>query len=1132
MYGILPYNGKRPKPASLQKILLVMKLTFVLLLTALLQVHAGSFAQNVTLKQKNITLDQLFKAIKQQTGYDFLYSPQMLEKAKPININAKNTPLEKVLDDCFSDEPLTYTIDQKTIIVREKEPTFLGNLKEKVKELIANIDVRGRVVDESGLPLPGATVTVKGTSNVTATDVNGYFTLRNIDPNATIVLTSIGFEKQELPAKAEMGTIKMKTAESKLDEVQVIAYGKQTQRFSVGNVSTVSGETIQQQPVQNPLIALQGLVPGLYITQNSGVAGAGVTVRIEGQNSINAGNDPLYVIDGVPYVSQMLPTTSGYYNVLGSSGASLLQPGGVGNPLSYINPSDIESISVLKDADATAIYGSRAANGAVLITTKKGKAGKMTATFNIRQGYGAISREVPLMNTQQYLQMRHEALKNDGKTISSSDYDLQNNFGWDTTRNTDWQKVLIGNTAHYNEYNAAVSGGNNNLNYLMSGTFNRETSVFPGNFADQRAGLHFNIGSSSQDQKLHLELTGEYLVDVNKLPAGDLTYYASTTPPDAPLLYNPDGSINWALNGAGSSTWHFGNNPIASYALATYQNTTNNLIANGLLSYKILPGLSFKTNLGYTNLQTNEYIAMPTTAFQPLYIALGIFTNSAIYSNSNINSWIVEPQLLFDHSFDKSKLNVLLGWTAQQSVSSGLNETGSQYVSDSLLPAINNAGIVTINSVLQTVYKYNAAFARVNEVWDNKYVINATARLDGSSRFGSKNQFHDFYSVGGAWIFSEEKPIKSVLPFLNYGKMNVSYGTTGNDQIGDYQFLNLYNSATQNPYQGQKGLATGSLPNPYLQWELTRKLLIGTDLGFFKDNHLLLTVNYSRNRSSNELLRYSLPSIAGFGSVLENFPATVQNSTWEFSFNSVNIKSERLKWSTNINLTIPENKLIAFPNLINSTYVNVLSVGQPISSTHLYHFMGVNPTTGLFQFADPNGQPVANPSNLTTFVNTSPQFYAGLHNSITYKGFQLDFILQFTKQVGPSFAYGYYAFSPGTALVNQPVYVLSSQWQKPGDIALNEKFTTQTPATYHLLQGSDAFYQDASYVRLQNLSLSYSLGQAFEQTMHLKNTRVFFQGQNLITVTKYKGADPANPGGIAYNIPALRLFTIGFQTGL
>jgi len=456
------------------------------MLIAFLQVSATTLAQKVTLSATNAPLSTIFNQVKKQTGYDFAFTGKVLEQAKPVTIHVKNEELKDVLQKIFDGQPLDYTIEDKSVTVTIKQPNILDKLKAALH--LNTIDVTGKITDETGQPLPAATVIVKGTSNSTITDAKGNFALKHVDNNAVLKISFIGYLTKEVNASSDLSNVKMEVANSKLDEVQVIAYGTTNDRLSTGDVTTVSAKAIEEQPVANPLLALEGRVPGLFVTQTTGLPGAGVFMQIRGQNSLGQGNDPFYVVDGVPYTSLLLPNLG---NILGQS-----DPGNTsGNPLSFINPDDIESISVLKDADATSIYGSRAANGAILITTKKGKAGETKVNANLQNGWGQVADMLPVMNTQQYLKMRHEALNNDAITpsLANGDYDL---LLWDTTRNTNWQKKLIGGTAQYMDYNASVSGGSANTQFLVGSTYHRETTVFPGNFSDEKAAIHFNINST------------------------------------------------------------------------------------------------------------------------------------------------------------------------------------------------------------------------------------------------------------------------------------------------------------------------------------------------------------------------------------------------------------------------------------------------------------------------------------------------------------------------------------------------------------------------------------------------------------------------------------------------------------
>ncbi|MCR8556933.1 SusC/RagA family TonB-linked outer membrane protein [Mucilaginibacter sp. BJC16-A38] len=1093
----------------IKQFLLVMKLTAFLMLIALLQVSASTLAQKVTLSGKNTPLSTIFDQISAQTGYDFAYTGTILAKARPVTINVKNEDLKDVLDQIFQGQPLDYTIADKSVVVSIK--TTAPPVKTQAEQ--APIDVTGRVLDENKKPLPGATIIVKGTNNSTITGADGVFTLKKVQAGTTIVISFIGYDKKEITAAEQVGDIQLKPATSQLDAVQVIAYGQTSQRLSTGDISVVSAKEIEEQPVANPVLALEGRVPGLLVTQGSGFAGAGVSIQILGQNSIGNGNAPLYVIDGVPNFSQVLPELG---SVQGSPSAFAL-----------IDPADIESISVLKDADATSIYGSRAANGAILITTKKGKAGDTHVDFNLQNGFGKVLGHVDLLNTQQYLKIRNEALKNDGISAPGpTDYDL--NGTWNPNSYTDWQKALLGGIARYTNMQASVSGGNANTQFLIGVGDHRETTVLPDNFADQKSSLHLNLNHASNNQRFKLQFNVSYLFDNDNLPTTDPTGTALTLPPNAPPLRNPDGSVSWAPDANGNSTWPNGNP--SQYALGTQQTKTNNLTSSAIISYTLLPGLDIKSSFGYTYMQRDGNALFPSTSNAPS--AGSPPSTSAFYSSNNLNSWLIEPQLSYQKAIGKGRLEAVAGSTINQQNSFGTNLRASGFTSDQLLADIAAASTVSVLGVNSAIYKYNAVFGRINYNWNDEYIINLAGRRDGSSRFGPENRFHDFWSVGAAWIFSGEQAVKDDLPFMSFGKLSGSYGTTGNDQIGDYKYQNNYNAVGYAyPYLNTSALVNSGLPNPYLQWEETTKLRAGLDLGFFNDR-LLLSASHVVSRSSNQLLPYIVPATTGAGSILENFPATVENRVWEFSLNSVNIKTGQFRWTSNFNLTIPQNKLLAFPGLATSPYSGQLVIGQPVTVSRLLDLAGVNPQTGVYQFRNAAGQLTSAPTlpeDELENANTDPKFYGGFGNGFSYGGFRLDVFFEFRKRTALDGVSQLGSF-PGT-ISNQPVSVLQ-RWQNPGDITsvqrANSDYSIFLPALYARAL-SQAAEVNASYIRLKTLSFSWQVPENWRKALHATQLKLYAQAENLLTFTHYKGLDPETPGN--FSLPPLRVITVGIQAG-
>ncbi len=848
----------------------------------------------------------------------------------------------------------------------------------------------------------------------------------------------------------------------------------------------------------------------MVITQTTGVPGGAVTVQIRGRSSLQQTTDPLYIVDGAPYPASVF-AAGGNYNlpiaITNGSGVS---------PFSFLNLADIESIEVLKDADATAIYGSRGANGVVLITTKKGKSGSTKVSATVQSGIGKVDRMLDLMNTQQYLQMRREAFANDGITPTLSN--AKDLLQYDQNAYTNWQKVFIGGTAHYTDAQASVSGGTTDNQYLIGAGYHRETTVFPGNFNDQKGSLHFSQNISSANQRLKIALNGSFVADNNVLPINDFTQYINLAP-NSPALREPDGSINWTDYPA---------NPLGN-ANSLFQSKNNNLLAHGLLSYQILPGLEVLSNLTYNTIQTNEVSEAPSTRFSPVFHVKG----TAAFNKNNYNTWSIEPQINYNKKVGKGTLNALVGATAQyrQADNQSINATG--YTNDALLGSPAAASAITLGSIGYEQYRYNSFFARVGYNWEDKYLLNLTGRRDGSSRFGPGKQYGDFGAIGAAWVFSNESFAKAISSVLSFGKLRASYGTTGNEPALNYQYLELYQFNTNvNTYNGSTGITPKKFPSPDFSWEVDKKLEFGLDLGLYNDR-INLSGSWYRNRTGNQLVPYQTAGFTGFPSVIGNLPAVIQNTSWEFTLNSTNIKSTHFSWITNLNLTIPHNKLISFPNIENSAYAGSFLVGQPIGQPLVYKYAGVNPQDGYYQFYNKDGSLTENPDNDSrVYINTAPKFYGGFQNTFKAGSFQLDVLLRYVKQTGYNAIFnnpGAGPFSVGNG-GNVPVELLDS-WKKAGDVSTYQKFSTSPFAgTIGQALSSTGAYTDASFIRCQNVALSYNLPKFFINRFKIDNLRIFINAENLFTITKFKGVDPENQSLLS--LPPLRVITTGIQLTL
>jgi len=962
-------------------------------------------------------------------------------------------------------------------------------------------EIQGRVVDGNGKPLPGATVSVKNTSQRTVTDSKGKFTIQ-ADAGQTLIVSNAGYDDREMLVSTDKSpTIEMELNLASLLNTAVVnkGYYTTTQKLNTGNVSTIKATEIETQPVANPLATLEGRAPGVLVTQSNGLPGAGFAVQIRGQNSILNGNGPLYLIDGVPFTN-----TSISLGVIAANGFQ--------SPFNSINPGDIESVEILKDADATAIYGSRGANGVVLITTKKGKTGKTKLDLNVYTGAGKLTRMIDLLNTRQYIQMRREAFTNDN--ITPDIFSAPDLVAWDTTRYTDWKKLLTGGSALVTDAQASLSGGNDQTQFFLGSSFHRETTVFPGNLSDTRGAFHINITHNSTDNKFKAILTTSYSIDNNNLIGQDLTS-AIRLSPNAPALYDTAGKLNWSEGGATYS------NPLA-YLLQKSTAYTDYLMSNLVLRYQLLPGLNLKTNLGYSSMQLQQTFVYPGASLNPAFN----FTGFAEYSNNNFKSWIVEPQAEYQNEWGKGKLEILIGTSFQQEKTNGSITYASNFSSDALLLSPSAASSIVVNNN-NTLYHYQAVFGRINFNWADRYILNLTGRRDGSSRFGPDRQFSNFGAVGAAWIFSKTSFIKDNLPILKYGKLRGSFGITGNDQIGDYQFLDTYSSYIY-PYQGQTGLVPTQLYNPDYSWETNRKTELGLELSFL-DNRVSAMISYYHNHSSNQLINYTLPIQTGFNSVIRNFPSLVENTGWEYLFNAAIVKTKGFTWDATLNLTVARNKLLEFPNLPSSAYATKYQIGKPLNIVKLIHQTGVDPQTGVFQFTDKTGHLTSTPAfpdDYTVIKNLDPAFYGGLNNRFQYKNFTLSLFFQFVKQEGLNYAYNNQ--TPGS-MTNQPVDVLS-RWRKPGDRTNTQLFTTTNPgaaAYYYYSSASDGAVSDASFIRLKNATLSYSLPIKYSRQIKAQSIRFYLLGQNLITFTSYKGGDPEIKN--AANLPPLKRLTAGVQ---
>ena len=1127
------------KTRPFTKPLLVMKLTAFLMGVFLFYVPIKGFSQNVTFSGKNVSLEKVFSVVKQQTGYLFWYKKTDLATGKPVTVDAHNLPLISFLEEVFKAQPLKYVIESKTINVYPAVATPPGRTKtpgiETSTVLVAS-QVKGFVMDPEGNPLAGASVVVKGTTRIAFTNANGIFWL-NANPGDVLMVNYVGYEPAEYKITGDRSseqvsfTVTLQRSLSRLDEIVIVGYGTESRRMGVGAVSTVSAASIENQPVMNPLAALEGLVPGLNITPTSGAPGASVKVQVRGQNSLSQigfgqkpYDQPLFIIDGVPAAAQNVDINS-----LSSFGGGdgTLSFGGM-SPFNNLNPADIESISVLKDISATSIYGTQGANGVILITTKKGKAGKTRVQATVNTAVNSASRKYELLNLEQYLAYRREAIKNDNinlTTVSPLAYpDL---LLFDQNKSTDWVDYYLSKTARNTDAHLSLSGGSDKISFLISPGYTNSEYNFKGNFADKRFSLHSNLNYASTDKRFTMGFGFDYSYERNNSAASPSLIGSILAPPNFPDLYKADGNPNWNYKGYNTSQYVQYPAALKQPSQLNVYNMNNSLV----LGYRIATGLKLNVNLGYNRITSAEDQRIPASTINPSNNP----SSRASFTNNIFETINIEPQLNYQRNFRRGVFTALLGGTYKKNNVSRVQLNGTDYSDEALLGSIASAATIQATDAYNP-YKYVGAFARFGYTYDMKYIIQVSGRRDGSSNFGPGRQFAAFGSVGLGWIFSEEQFLKAN-NILSYGKLSASYGSVGSDATTPYQYQQLFATDNSLPnFQGTRPLFVQNLYNPNYGWDTKKSMNVGVDLGFLKDR-ILLNVNYYRDRTGNQLVNYILPSQTGFPAVLSNFAAVVQNQGIEVSLTSKNISTVDFTWNTSFNISANRNKLISFPGLEESSYGVSYTLGEPVSIEKGYNLKGVNPQTGMFEFYKSDGSVTSDPvyglpaqgGDFQTIANTAPKFIGGLGNTFSYKRFSLFFQFQFQRKEQANYLRSLYLNARPGAMYNQPVEMLD-RWSKPGDIASIQKFTTRFNMPAYNFTTSSGAFSDGSYIRLRTVAFSYMFPAGFCKKLGISDGKVYVNGQNLFLLTSYKVGDPELTD--IFSFPIQRTINFGININL
>jgi len=1174
-----------------KKFLLVMKITTFLLLITIMQVSASTFAQNINLSEHNAPLVKLFKEIKAQSGYNFVYTAGELKNAKPVNINVASAKIDDVLNQIFADQPLTYTISNNTVVVKEKEETFL----EKVKTVFSNIT--GKVTDETGKPLSGVTVFDKTSKKGTVTQPDGTYSI-SAGKGDVLFFSFIGYKTKEVVVEAQpVINISMTKTISSLEDVVIIGYGTTKREDLTGSVSTVGAKDIEDVPFNTIDNALAGKAAGVEVTKSDGTPGGVARIRIRGSSSLLGGNDPLYVIDGVPlqvssnFVSPGFSVGSPAGNQVGASngfgnsaGLSASFVNGL-NSLGGLNPDDIESITILKDASSTAIYGSKAANGVVIITTKTGKkdmAPVITASY-----YSTVTslyKTPNLLNGPQYRSLLTEAAQNDYNTITSptgqtegytvpdNDNAILNNPGsYFGTANTNWIKEVTRTTVS-NNAELSVQGGSNASKYFSSISYNSTPGVVDGTDFQRISG---KINLENQIGAKFKFITNLVLGYTNQ-NIGDGAYtQALTARPDWSPYTATGAYTDFNLQGSGYGSEGF-INPVALLQ-ATNNAKTVSLLGSISGIYDITKALTFKSTVSLNDQSYNQRIYLPS--FVNISNSYGNIDNTGGIGNDanrRFTDWFLENTLTYNKKFDsKNSLNVLVGQSYETTKASYFSATGTGYPNDNVLTTLSSAVTPLIVSgddpTMPQAYLLSF-YARANYSYMDKYLLTFTGRTDGSSKFGPNNKFGYFPSGALAWRISQEDFLKNI-SWIDDIKLRGSYGITGNQNIGDQMYRTLF---TPYSYAGSSALVPTQLGNPGIKWESTAATDAGIDISLFK-GRFTATIDYYNKQTSGDLLSLPIASSSSFSSVLEN-AIGIRNRGVEVTLGGDIIRSKDFRWDASVNVTFSKSivtKLSANADLaqigsltglenFQSGITNgntALIQGQPLGLITGHVVTGIiktqaqlnayNQQLGQFatfapplQIGDPMFKLDAStaaegfeaPAANQIIGNGAPKYYGGITQGFAYKHFDLQFY--FTYSVGGHLLWSDHVSSTefyGTANANTTI--------------LNRYTPTNTNTDEPILVLNDSQYQvsnldvfSSSYLKLRTLTLNYN----FDKTARwmtragMKNASLFMSATNLFTITKYPGNDPEvsdDPYSVSggyidvSNYPTVRTFSLGFKAG-
>jgi TonB-linked SusC/RagA family outer membrane protein len=968
--------------------------------------------------------------------------------------------------------------------------------------------VQGKITDERGEVLVGVTVLEKGTSNGTITDVNGAYKLRCSTSNPVVLFSFVGYLTKEVIVGSQTAVdVVMEPDVKTLGEVVVVGYGTQEKKDLTGSIASVNAADLVKIPVSGLDQALQGQVAGLQISQSNGAPGGNTNILIRGIGSISGGNEPLFVIDGYPVTNS-----------------------GIGNPLNTINPNDIESIDVLKDASSTAIYGSRGSNGVIIVTTKRGKAGKTRIELDAYTGFQQVAKRLELMNSQEFAQFVIDG-RNNGliENVANSNINLPNSSRPNAYQipsaisgnladlpNTDWQDAIF-RTAPIQNYQLSASGGNENIRYSVSGGYFNQKGIIIG------SGLERYTFRVNLDGKLSKKLN----VGITMLPSftkqqdvpaighfgGAIVQSALSIQPYLPV-YDADGNYTIANRPSQGDVSY--PHPVQLANENTIDNTQFRFFGNAYAEYSILNDLKFRITVGA------DANYSKTRRFQPSTIDPATIITNAQASNTEATNWLNENILTYKKRINNHSVEAVAGYTTQKAFSNSLNAQAVNFP-DNLITNVNG-GIINNGGEGITVHTMISYLARVNYAFKDKYLITATIRRDGSSRFGADNRWGTFPSASVGWRVSEETFMKNV-KFVSDLKIRASYGLTGNNAIGDYRAVGFLGNTNYVIGNAQTpGLARSTFTNSTLGWESMKQVDVGIDFGLF-GNRILITADYYDKRNTDMLFSIQTPAATGLTSALVNL-GEVQNKGFEFAITTRNLTSA-FKWTTNFNITFNKNKVLAmstdaeriFSTSGGRAVYAITQVGDPIGSFFGRRTIGVFQTDeeataygkqplakgGDFKWADINNDGRIDDNDREVIGSPHPDFFFGFNNNFSYKGFTLDIMAN--GMVGQQIYNSTFGIN-NSGVQNNLKEVYEGRYVSPSQPGNGVYARTIRGSRNNNNVFSSSYLFSGSFLRIRNISMGYNLPSKLLSPLNLGGVRLYATVTNAFTFTKYNGYDP------------------------